>query len=263
MDQQDLAAIVARVTKRALAEQRALHATRAESAPAGGTHASKSVVAEASMAAGAKAGRELVHAERLQGLAAGQVLRVGADALITPLARDEARRKGVRVEMGELVPQRCIAVGSDHGGFALKAELLVWIRELGQRAIDFGTRDESACDYPDYAHAVAQAVSSGQCELGVALDGAGIGSCMAANKVPGVRAATCCDVAMARNAREHNFANVLCLGAKALTSSAALEILRAFLATPTGEARHARRVEKIGQIERQYSLARTSGMLRP
>ena len=263
MDQQDLAAIVARAAGRAWAERDLPGAAQGKLAQPQGPGAHQPPAALAAKAPGTRAGRELVHAERLQGLAAGQVLRVGVDALITPLALDEAHQRGVHIERGEIAPQRCIAVGADHGGFALKSELLAWIRELGHRAIDLGTRDESACDYPDYAHAVAQAVASGQCELGVALDGTGIGSCMAANKVPGVRAATCPDAAMARNAREHNFANVLCMGAKALSSSAALEILRTFLATPTGEARHARRVGKIEQIERQYSLTRPSGTLRP
>lgn len=146
-----------------------------------------------------------------------------------------------------------VAVGSDHGGFALKRDCLVWLAALGYRGVDFGTRDENPVDYPDFARAVAEAVAGGQCEIGVVIDGAGIGSAIAANKVPGVRAATCCDVAMAKNAREHNFANVLSLGAKMIGRDTAREILAAFLATSTGEERHRRRVEKITEIERRYA----------
>ncbi|MBK7878849.1 MAG: RpiB/LacA/LacB family sugar-phosphate isomerase [Planctomycetes bacterium] len=148
-----------------------------------------------------------------------------------------------------------IALGADHGGFATKRALLEVLREDGHVLLDLGTHDENAVDYPDYARAVAEAVGEGRADVGLCVDGAGIGSAMAANKVPGVRAANCWDVPSAKNAREHNYANVLTLGGKRLTVAQALEILRAFLATSWGEDRHGRRVEKITAIERHYSKA--------
>lgn len=149
-----------------------------------------------------------------------------------------------------------VALGADHGGYALKADLIDWVRDLGMLPIDLGTHGEAAVDYPDFAFAVADAVQGGRADFGVCVDGAGIGSTMAANKVPGIRAANCFDVASAKNAREHNFANVLCLGR--LAPSLALDILRAFLSTPTGAARHARRVDKITQIEARYTQRQRS-----
>lgn len=197
-------------------------------------------------------GRLLVLGTCLVDTPDGGVLRVPSDAIISPLAAEEAHRRRIRIERGDAAGGRRIAVGCDHGGFALKQELLGWLRALGHVPVDFGTRDENAVDYPDFARAVAEAVAAGQCELGIVIDGAGIGSAIAANKVPGVRAATCCDVAMAKNAREHNYANVLSLGAKMIQRSTAEEIVRAFLATPQGEARHGKRVAKITEIERRY-----------
>ena len=141
-----------------------------------------------------------------------------------------------------------VAVGADHGGFAVKRDVIEWLGELGCTAVDLGTHDPGPCDYPDYAAGVARAVASGQVHLGVCIDGAGIGSAMAANKIAGARAANCADVAMARNAREHNHANVLTLGAK-LPAGSVRAILGAFLSTPPGAERHARRVDKITALE--------------
>ena len=107
-------------------------------------------------------------------------------------------------------------------------------------------------DYPDFAHVVARLVASGACASGIVIDGAGIGSAMAANKVPGVRAANAHDTSMARNAREHNYANVLTLGARMIGEGLALEIVDTFLATPWGAERHGKRVAKITAIEQQY-----------
>lgn len=150
-----------------------------------------------------------------------------------------------------------VALGADHGGYPLKGDLIAWVRELGMLPLDLGTHGEAAVDYPDFAQAVAEAVREGRADFGVCVDGAGIGSAMAANKVPGVRAANCWDVASASNAREHNFANVLCLGGPRLAPSLALDILRTFLTTPTGAERHARRVDKITRIESRYSARPT------
>ena len=135
----------------------------------------------------------------------------------------------------------------------LKRAVLDWVRELGIVAVDLGTHDENPVDYPDFAKAVAEAVAEGRADLGICVDGAGIGSAMAANKVPGVLAANCHDVSTARNAREHNFANVLTLGGRTLQASEAQAIVRAFLATPCGEERHRKRVEKIRALERRYA----------
>lgn len=145
-----------------------------------------------------------------------------------------------------------IAIGADHGGFTLKEALKDYLGELGHEVMDCGTHSTEAVDYPDIAYAVAQLVASGQAVAGVIVDGAGIGSCMAANKVPGVRAALCYDQATAANSREHNHANVLTLGAGLIGPSLARLILRTWLETPFGPGRHARRVEKIMAIEHRY-----------
>ncbi len=148
-----------------------------------------------------------------------------------------------------------VALGADHGGYRLKERIAADLRERGVAVHDCGTDSTEAVDYPDFAHSVARLVADGDCRWGIVVDGAGIGSCMAANKVPGIRAATCWDVSSARNSREHNHANVLVLGAGLIGESLALEIVQVWLATPWGGDRHARRVEKIDEIERRY-LAR-------
>jgi ribose 5-phosphate isomerase B len=147
---------------------------------------------------------------------------------------------------------RTVAIGADHGGFGLKAVLATHLREKGFSVTDCGTNGPEAVDYPDFAHVVARLVSTGACAAGIVIDGAGIGSAMAANKVPGVRAANAHDTSMARNAREHNYANVLTLGARMIGEGLALEIADTFLATPWGAERHGRRVAKITDIEHQY-----------
>ena len=145
-----------------------------------------------------------------------------------------------------------MAVGADHGGYRLKERIVADLRERGFEVHDCGTDSTESVDYPDFAHAVARLVADGDCRFGIVVDGAGIGSCMVANKVPGIRAATCWDVSSARNSREHNHANVLVLGAGLIGENLALEIVQAWLSTPWGGDRHARRVEKITEIERRY-----------
>ena len=147
------------------------------------------------------------------------------------------------------------AADRDLGGYKLKERIAADLRQRGLAVHDCGTDGTDSVDYPDFAHAVARLVADGACRSGIVVDGAGIGSCMAANKVPGVRAATCWDVSSARNSREHNHANVLVLGAGLIGENLALEIVHAWLSTAWGGDRHARRVEKIAAIERQY-LAR-------
>ena len=152
-----------------------------------------------------------------------------------------------------------VAVGADHGGYRLKERIAAALRDDGFDVRDCGTHDTDAVDYPDFAHAVARLVADGDARFGIVVDGAGIGSCIAANKVPGIRAATCWDVSSARNSREHNHANVLALGAGLIGENLALEIVRAWLDTPWGGDRHARRVGKIAEIERRYLAGAETG----
>ena len=155
-----------------------------------------------------------------------------------------------------------VAIGADHGGFRLKERIAADLRERGFEVRDCGTDSTESVDYPDFAHDVARFVADGDCRLGIIVDGAGIGSCMVANKVPGVRAATCWDVSSARNSREHNHANVLVLGAGLIGENLALEIVQAWLETPWGGDRHARRVERITEIERRYLAGTEAGAMR-
>jgi ribose 5-phosphate isomerase B len=151
-----------------------------------------------------------------------------------------------------------IALGADHGGYALKERIAADLREHGFAVRDCGTHSQEPVDYPDFAEAVARLVAEGACRWGIVVDGAGIGSAIAANKVPGIRAATCWDVTSARNSREHNHANVLALGAGLLGEALALQIVQAWLSTGWGEGRHARRVDKITDIERRYAGGRAA-----
>lgn len=146
-----------------------------------------------------------------------------------------------------------IAIGADHGGFALKQALATKLVDAGWQVEDCGTDSTEACDYPDFAHRVARRVAKGACGWGIMIDGAGIGSAMVANKVPGVRAAACYDVSTARNSREHNRANVLTLGAGLTGEALAWQIVQEWLATPWGGDRHLRRVALINEIEEMYA----------
>lgn len=150
-------------------------------------------------------------------------------------------------------PEReSIAIGADHGGYPLKERIGFTLREQGYDVHDCGTGSPEPVDYPDFAHAVARLVADGTCRWGIIVDGAGIGSAVVANKVPGVRAALCHDISSARNSREHNHANVLTLGAGLIGNALALQIVEAWLTTDWGPGRHARRVEKIAEIEGAY-----------
>lgn len=147
---------------------------------------------------------------------------------------------------------RTIAVGADHGGWELKGKIIAALTQEGYRVLDCGAFSPDPVDYPDIAYSAAKLVSDGAAWRGILIDGAGIGSAMAANKVPGVRAANCNEARMATNAREHNDANVLTLGARMVEPAAALEIVRIFLTTDCREERHLKRVAKIMDIERRY-----------
>ncbi|MCW5874439.1 MAG: ribose 5-phosphate isomerase B [Anaerolineales bacterium] len=146
---------------------------------------------------------------------------------------------------------RVVALGADHGGYAMKEVLKEHLQANGYTMLDCGTNSTQAVDYPDFAAAVAHKVASGEAWRGIIVDGAGIGSCMAANKVRGVRAALCYDYATAVNSREHNDANVLTLGAGLIGLALAKQIADTWLATEFGGGRHAGRVDKIMAIEKE------------
>lgn len=177
------------------------------------------------------------------------------DGVIESDAGEEVQAVGdvpVAAGQGE-AESRTIAIGADHGGFPLKERIAFKLREIGWEVTDCGTDSHEPVDYPDYAHAVASKVASGECRWGIAIDGAGIGSAMVANKVPGVRAAACHDISSARNSREHNHANVLTLGAGLIGEGLAWQIVEEWLATEWAGGRHVARVAKIDSIEKQYS----------
>ena len=154
--------------------------------------------------------------------------------------------------------QRVVAIGTDHGGVELKKVLIQEISDMGFKVVDCGTNTSDPVDYPDIALAVALQVAQGAAWRGVVIDGAGIGSCIAANKVPGVRAALCYDYATAVNSREHNDANVLTLGAGLIGVNLAKQVLKTWLTTEFGGDRHARRVDKIMEIEKKYLGRKTA-----
>ena len=148
-----------------------------------------------------------------------------------------------------------VAIGADHGGFDLKAELLAYLQSAGHAVEDVGTLSREAVDYPVFARAVAEAVAEGRADVGIMIDGAGIGSCMVANKVPGVRAALAYDLSSARNSREHNDANVLTLGAGLIGAGLAKQIVEMWLATECTEQRHLHRVAMFGEEAADPSLS--------
>ena len=187
-------------------------------------------------------------------------LKIAVGTIVTPSARDLARDRGVTITEvkadqlnGIAPPERTIALGADHGGFEMKEALKTVFADLQLEVRDIGVHEAKPADYPDIALQVAELVAQGKAMRGVIVDGAGIGSAMAANKVPGIRAALCYDKASARNSREHNHANVLTLGGRMLTTTQAEEVLRTWLATPYGGGRHGARVDKITGIEKRFA----------
>jgi ribose 5-phosphate isomerase B len=148
--------------------------------------------------------------------------------------------------------RKVVAIGSDHRGVELKLDLIAMLEELGYAFVDCSADLPEPADYPDIAEAVGLRVASGEAWRGIVIDGAGIGSCIAANKVPGVRAALCYNQASASNAREHNDSNVLSLGSGLLGSALVRRITKTWLETPFAGGRHARRVDKIRDLERRY-----------
>jgi len=182
---------------------------------------------------------------------------------ITPLAQDTLRSRRVTVvrddqasvqesELIPVVPVRTVAIGSDHTGVALKRDLTVKLRGAGIAVHDLGTHDTTPVDYPDVAARVARAVAAREADAGVVIDGAGVGSAIAANKIDGVRAVMCTDETVARYSREHTGSNVLCLGASLLTTGQAAAILDVWMQTAMREPRYIRRLAKIHALERDH-----------
>jgi len=177
-----------------------------------------------------------------------EVRRLVRDAVDRALGPEPAR--AATPEPARAVSPRRVAIGADHGGFELKEVLRRAIaEEMGWEVHDCGTHSTDAVDYPDIAAAVAREVASGRAARGIVLDSAGIGSSMAANKVPGVRCALCHDDVTVVNSREHNDANVLSLGARVVNRGAAVRLVRLFLSTAFAGGRHERRVAKIMALE--------------
>jgi ribose 5-phosphate isomerase B len=193
-------------------------------------------------------------------------LTIPMDAIVTDLATELAASRGLAIvrekahTAGSVSPVPVapsiamglrVAIGSDHGGFALKKSLIEFLSALGVVVTDVGTKSEEPCDYPDYAFQVAQTVVGRKADLGIMIDGAGIGSCMVVNKVPGVRGACCSHEFTARNAREHNNANILTLGSRVVGLEVAKAVVRVFLEAPFAGGRHEVRVGKIMDIEKK------------
>jgi len=184
------------------------------------------------------------------------------DTVLTPSARDTAKELGVVLEskkgnrhipkkqyIQEKWPFHKIALASDHGGFYMKEELKTFLRGKDFMLFDLGPANADACDYPDFAIKVAEMIAEGKADCGIMIDSVGIGSAMAANRVPGILAAKCNNVTEAKSAREHNYANLLTLGSKIIGSTAANEIVLAFLSTQGGAERHQQRIVKILNYE--------------
>ncbi len=200
--------------------------------------------------------KNLITEDDLRGLETGARLRIAENVKFTPLASDIIQereiiliKKSARQSSSKI---QSIALGCDHGGFEFKEELKGFLADKGFRFLDFGASSTDPVDYPDFAHAVAKAVSEKTADVGIIIDGAGIGSAMTANKVTGVRAAACYNAALAKNSRQHNGANVLTLGSGQNSFGQIKEIVEAFLAAELTEDRHRKRVAKIDAIERQY-----------
>lgn len=191
----------------------------------------------------------------------GATVELSAGGHVTPLARDTLAARRVTVvaagaadpALADLAPVsdvRRVAIGSDHTGVAVKRAIVQHLRGRGLAVTDVGTDGPEAVDYPDVAGAVALAVARREADAGIAIDGAGIGSAIAANKVRGIRAAMCPDETIARYSREHNGANVLALGATLLAGAeAAIRIVDVWLGTPMREPRYIRRLAKIHRLE--------------
>lgn len=183
---------------------------------------------------------------------------------VTPLAADTLRARRVTVvpsgtadpalpvDLAPVSPVRRVTIGSDHTGLAMKAAILAHLRQQAIAVEDVGTHTTDAVDYPDIAAAVARSVARGEVDAGIVIDGAGLGSTIAANKVRGIRATMCLNVTLARYAREHNGANVLALGSTLIDTATALAIVDTWVTTPMKEARYLRRLLKVRRLEERF-----------
>ncbi len=214
--------------------------------------------------------RDVVDAARL----GTKVLKIQPNSIITAAAKEKAQRCNIEfsvqaqsIKISSVSNQKTIseiqsqisrkkpmtiAIGSDHGGFAMKEALKIYLAEQGNQIIDVGTDSEQPCDYPDFAYAVASLVSSNKAERGIMIDSVGVASAIVANKVPGVRAVPCYDEFVARSSREHNNANILTLGSKVLGIEMVKSIVNLWLDTPFAGGRHLPRVNKIGDVEKRF-----------
>jgi ribose 5-phosphate isomerase B len=175
-------------------------------------------------------------------LASGSAAETPAPIAPQPASESASHSAGARV----------VAIGADHGGFDLKENLRAYATELGFDVRDMGAYNKNPVDYPDFAHAVARLVGTGKAWRGIMIDGAGVGSCIVANKVPGVRAGMAYDISSAANGREHNDTNLLTLGAGLIGVNLARQIVKTWLSTEFGGGRHGPRVDKITAVEKQY-----------
>ena len=194
----------------------------------------------------------------------GSTVELQKGGHVTPLAWDTLRERRVTVvpigtvdaslpaDLAPVADVKRIAIGSDHTGVKLKAALIDHLRKQGRAVSDMGTLTDDPVDYPDIAGAVGRAVARREADAGIVIDGAGLGSTIAANKVRGIRAAMCTTPTLARYAREHNGANVLALGSTLIDAAAAREIVDTFLSTPTREPRYLRRLLKIRRLEETF-----------
>lgn len=194
----------------------------------------------------------------------GTTVELSAHGHITPLAADTLRDRRITVvragrvdpalpeELAPVHPVRRITIGADHTGLDMKAAIVAHLRQQALAVDDIGTHSTQSVDYPDIAGTVARAVARGEADAGIVIDGAGLGSTIAANKVRGVRATMCLNVTLARYAREHNGANVLALGSTLVDVPAALAIVDTWLTTPMREARYLRRLLKVRQLEARF-----------
>ena len=204
--------------------------------------------------------RPVITVDDIRAAQPGSTLPIPPNAIVTDLAREVAQANQITFVPGQAhnpgLPgnnRRIIAIGSDHGpSFPMKEALKPHLEELGFSPLDCGTFTPDSVDYPDIAYAVAKQVANGAAWRGIIIDGAGIGSCIAANKVPGIRAALCYNEAMAHNSREHNNANVLTLGAGMIGLNLAQKIVTNWLNTDFAGGRHERRVNKITEIEQRF-----------
>ena len=192
----------------------------------------------------------------------GETVALARGGHVTPLAQDTLRARRVTIVADGVLPQdlsalapkadvRVVTIGSDHTGIALRKALSGFLRGRGLSVLDCGTDTTDAVDYPDIAEAVARPVARGEADAGIVIDGAGIGSAMAANKIDGIRAVMATSETIARYSREHNGENVLSLGSTLVSADEARAIVTTWISTPMREVRYMRRLAKIRELERR------------